>query len=78
MTEVHTTLRAAAAAAAAFASANPELHAEYLRRRRTGEWFREGEPVTIFMREYTRLNQLAVNAACEDLPVPSMSSQHSS
>ncbi len=74
MTEVHTTLRAAAA----FASANPELHAEYLRRRRTGEWFREGEPVTIFMREYTRLNELAVNAACGDLPVASMSSQHSS
>lgn len=42
---------------------NPELHAEYERRRKAGEWFRPGEPVTAYMKKITSLNKKALRAA---------------
>ena len=44
---------------------NPELHAEYTRRRKAGEWFRDGEPVTTYMRRLHALNEAALKAVDE-------------
>lgn len=35
---------------------NPELHAEYTRRRQSGEAFAYGEPVQVYMRRLHSLN----------------------
>ena len=42
---------------------NPELHAEYDRRRKAGEFFKPGEPVTAYMKKLTQLNKKALKAA---------------
>lgn len=44
-------------------SDNPELHAEYMRRRAAGEFFEKGEPVTKYWKKLTALNNKALKAA---------------
>lgn len=51
------------AAAQKFTAENPELHAEYMRRRQAGQFFRKGEPVTKYMRALMALNNKALRAA---------------
>ena len=41
---------------------NPELHAEYTRRRKVGEWFKPGEPVTTYYKKLMSLNNKAMKA----------------
>lgn len=43
--------------------ANPELHAEYTRRSKAGEFFKPGEPVTAYMKKLIKLNKQAMRAA---------------
>lgn len=42
---------------------NPDLHAEYDRRRKAGEFFTPGEAVTGYMKNLTQLNKKALKAA---------------
>lgn len=42
---------------------NPELHAEYERRRKAGEFFQPGEPVTAYYKKLMKLNNQALKAA---------------
>lgn len=42
---------------------NPELHAEYERRRKAGEFFKPGEPVTAYYKKLMSLNAKALKAA---------------
>lgn len=51
------------AAAQELTKANPELHAEYDRRRKAGEFFHPGEPVTAYCKKLTKLNKQALKAA---------------
>ena len=41
---------------------NPDLDAEYQRRSQAGEWFRDGEPVTKYMKKLNSLNKKALKA----------------
>lgn len=45
-----------------YAAANPELHAEFLRRRASGDFFKKGEAVTKFANQYLKLNRIAMRA----------------
>lgn len=56
------THRACLAEAKKLREDNPELYAEYKRRRLAGEWFKPEEPVTAFMRKLTALDRRALSA----------------
>ena len=53
----------ALAAAQQMPKDHPELHAEYLLRRKSGTGFTKGEPVYDYFKRYMALNERALKAA---------------